>query len=1351
MDNANNRIMRNTRFLLAACLCLVSIPVYAQRFQAFVNNLTELRAYPLPNNNTNVMVAGRVTAGDGFEGPFTWITGSTAATNLGTTFASTFTTAPPGRWMRQYTGPVYASWFGVSSNVVDNATALTAASTYAATVGGVAIELPPGTIPFGSTWDLPASSTVAIQGSRRLGSRLAWKGSSPWAMQATNLVAGGAAYLLSDFLLTSEGNGSSQGGLRITGDANRDLDMRRLRFGQFTNGVGLSIDGVHTVTIDTVLSDYCLIPFSFGSNQFFNVATILNMSAEACTHPEFGGGYIANAVTFDWFGGTVESNGGPIYVTNSFNVNLEGIHFENNTGTNGNVLVQASACVTIKNNTFDANDDEFSRGVVMGNNTVLGVGHSYSINENLFQFIRTAIQLGYNGSGPAAPIALDNVYRGVLTNVHFAFGGLAGGFFRTRINGLDYWFNPDGTMASEPGNQNYYTKWNNSLLSTNSLLSDNGLSVNVNTTNFVPNVNMHISDGTTTAGGMNGQSSVLFISGNGDSTNAFTLQASSLDGPLFTLKNSGDIWLNRLLPGMLGLDDKTNMAQVTIVGGTYSPTSATLTLGGGASTNAISMLNGLTNSVQYLTNSTAGNDFSITTAGSDTHVLNLPFASATSHGKLSDTNWATFNSKVTSVGMTAPAAFTITGSPVTSIGNIDLAINGTSTTEFLRRDGTWVAPSGVGTVTSVGLTVPGGFTVAGSPVTGSGTLAMTASGAQPYYFLGGDFGGNSAWGNSLIYSNANDTVAAAFGSVKRGRVGDATGSPASGGILGQYRVGGWNTSGYVLGGGLFGYATEAWTTTANGTELRFHVVPNTTATTALAMTIGQDRVVNLPQLTASLPVQTDASKNLVSAAVNLAGAQVTGNLPVGKLNSGTGASATTYWSGAGTWTTPAGSGGGGGSGSIVNGTFQGSGTDFALTTIPSLVTFGGGPVDLTLPSAAGVYLLVLDTQSQDTQQFYQTFFLTNITDNVLVPSSTLTPDMTGNWRPISLALIYTNTSANSHIQLWGSTINGSCTNCNVNATNTQLAYLELLSGNGTNGLVSLNGLTPSVQTLAIGTNNVDASIASSGSTHTFNFGTGGARVTGVQTLSGVAPTTDWTLGNEFVWSLSGDSTNTHVNVPTSAATTQPLYLTVTSDGTRTLRFSFSGPTTNWTSGFLLRPRSGQTLYSFYPRGSTLDISASPDSYATFDGYVYRRASSTNGFGAIDLASTNSVTGILPIANIAAIPMVYEFTLSDETTAITTGISKVKWRAPFAMTVTAVRASLSIASSSGIPTVDINESATTILSTKLTIDASEKTSTTAAAAAVISDSAIADDAEITFDIDVAGTGAMGLKVKIYYTR
>lgn len=117
---------------------------------------------------------------------------------------------------------------------------------------------------------------------------------------------------------------------------------------------------------------------------------------------------------------------------------------------------------------------------------------------------------------------------------------------------------------------------------------------------------------------------------------------------------------------------------------------------------------------------------------------------------------------------------------------------------------------------------------------------------------------------------------------------------------------------------------------------------------------------------------------------------------------------------------------------------------------------------------------------------------------------------------------------------------------------------------------------------------------------------------------------------------------------------------------------------------------------------------------------------------------------------ATFPVVLGYALGDETTAITTG-TKLTVRAPYAFTLTAVRGSLTIASSSGTPTFDINEGGTSVLSTKLTIDVSEKTSTTAAVAAVISDASIADDAELSFDVDVAGTGAAGPKIYLIGTR
>ena len=109
--------------------------------------------------------------------------------------------------------------------------------------------------------------------------------------------------------------------------------------------------------------------------------------------------------------------------------------------------------------------------------------------------------------------------------------------------------------------------------------------------------------------------------------------------------------------------------------------------------------------------------------------------------------------------------------------------------------------------------------------------------------------------------------------------------------------------------------------------------------------------------------------------------------------------------------------------------------------------------------------------------------------------------------------------------------------------------------------------------------------------------------------------------------------------------------------------------------------------------------------------------------------------------------------SDETTALTAGTSKITFRMPYAFTLTAVRASLTTAQTSGsIFTVDINDSGTSILSTKLTIDNTEKTSTTAATAPVISDTALADDAENTVDIDQIGDGtAKGLKITLIGTR
>jgi hypothetical protein len=128
---------------------------------------------------------------------------------------------------------------------------------------------------------------------------------------------------------------------------------------------------------------------------------------------------------------------------------------------------------------------------------------------------------------------------------------------------------------------------------------------------------------------------------------------------------------------------------------------------------------------------------------------------------------------------------------------------------------------------------------------------------------------------------------------------------------------------------------------------------------------------------------------------------------------------------------------------------------------------------------------------------------------------------------------------------------------------------------------------------------------------------------------------------------------------------------------------------------------------------------------------------------------------LPVAGLASfvgLPVSIQLACSDEATALTTGTAKLTFRMPHAMTVTAVRASVGTAPTGSALVVDINEG-TTILSTKLSIDATEKTSTTAATPAVISDTALADDAEITIDIDQIGStiAGAGLKITLIGTR
>jgi hypothetical protein len=170
----------------------------------------------------------------------------------------------------------------------------------------------------------------------------------------------------------------------------------------------------------------------------------------------------------------------------------------------------------------------------------------------------------------------------------------------------------------------------------------------------------------------------------------------------------------------------------------------------------------------------------------------------------------------------------------------------------------------------------------------------------------------------------------------------------------------------------------------------------------------------------------------------------------------------------------------------------------------------------------------------------------------------------------------------------------------------------------------------------------------------------------------------------------------------------------------------------------------QSLYNFNVTPTATDDSSKGyivGSLWTLDnGDTYECTSSTIGAAVWTLKTVS-------------IPIEIQSAASDELTPLTPGTSKVTFRLPTAFTLTEVRASLTTAQSSGLDfTVDINQNGTSILGTLLTINNTQKTSTTASVPATIATSSLTDDAEITVDIDQIGDGtATGLKITLIGTR
>jgi hypothetical protein len=309
--------------------------------------------------------------------------------------------------------------------------------------------------------------------------------------------------------------------------------------------------------------------------------------------------------------------------------------------------------------------------------------------------------------------------------------------------------------------------------------------------------------------GGTGQSSAFTAGGivYGSTTSALAVTPIGTTGQVLTSAGAGTpTWTT---PTTGTVTSVTGTAPVVSSGGNtpaISMPAATSSVNGYLTSADWTTFNGKQPAGTYVTSVAATSP--VTSSGGTTPTIAMPAATASVSGYLTSTDWNTFNNKgsgtVTSVTGTAPVVSSGGATPAISMAAATGSVNGYLTS----TDWTTFNSKGSGSVTSVAQSFTGGLiSVAGSPITTSGTLALTVAGTSggiPY------FSSASTWATSAaLASNAL---------VVGGGAGVAPATTTTGtGVVTALGVNTGTAGAFVVNGGALGTPSSGTVTNLTGT------------------------------------------------------------------------------------------------------------------------------------------------------------------------------------------------------------------------------------------------------------------------------------------------------------------------------------------------------------------------------------------------------------------------------------------------------------------------------------------------------------------------------------------------------